>query len=359
MESHAIQDRTESHLALRYPTRANESKDREGNEMKLVTYETREGTLRLGALLDADGPSARVVDLAGAGAALSEGGGGAGAGSASALSSMQALLAAGEEGLDAARRALAFVQEQGPEASPFSLPAAHARLRAPIPRPGKVLALAGNYEAHRSEGGVKSPLSDKAVPEVFCKPVTAVIGPDDPILLPGPPVVAVDYEGELGVVIGRRCTRASASDAMQYVAGYLCVNDVSGRKLDPGFERDPDILDRAKYFDWLIGKWCDTFSPIGPWLTTADEVPDWRALHLETWVNGERRQETLAGEMIHSVERTIAWCSALMTLEPGDVIATGTPAGVGSAAGKVLQEGDVVEVRIEGLGVLRNPVGTA
>ena len=250
------------------------------------------------------------------------------------------------------------MQEQGAETSPFSLPAAHARLRAPIPRPGKVLALAGNYEAHRSEGGVKSPLSDKAVPEVFCKPVTAVIGPDDPILLPGPPVVAVDYEGELGVVIGRRCSRASASDALQYVAGYLCVNDVSGRKLDPGFERDPDILDRAKYFDWLIGKWCDTFSPIGPWLTTADEVPDWRALHLETWVNGERRQETLAGEMIHSVERTIAWCSALMTLEPGDVIATGTPAGVGSASGKLLREGDVVEVRIEGLGVLRNPVGS-
>ena len=163
-------------------------------------------------------------------------------------------------------------------------------------------------------------------------------------------MVEVDYEGELGVVIGRRCSRASASDAMQYVAGYLCVNDVSGRKLDPGFERDPDILDRAKYFDWLIGKWCDTFSPIGPWLTTADEVPDWRALHLETWVNGERRQETLAGEMIHSVERTIAWCSALMTLEPGDVIATGTPAGVGSASGKLLQEGDVVEVTDRGAG---------
>jgi 2-keto-4-pentenoate hydratase/2-oxohepta-3-ene-1,7-dioic acid hydratase in catechol pathway len=233
--------------------------------MKLVTYETREGARRLGALHDAEGPMARVVDLAAAAAALSEGDAGA-----AALTSMQALLGAGEEGLDAARRAVSLVREQGLESSPYTLPAAQVRLRAPIPRPGKVLALAGNYEAHRAEGGVKSPLAETALPEVFCKPVTAVIGPDDPILLPGPPVVAVDYEGELGVVIGRRCSRASVADAMQYVAGYLCVNDVSGRKLDPGFERDPATLDRAKYFDWLIGKWCDTFSPLGPWITTAD-----------------------------------------------------------------------------------------
>ena len=169
------------------------------------------------------------------------------------------------------------------------------RLRAPIPRPGKVLALAGNYEAHRSEGGVKSPLSDKAVPGGLLQ---AGDGGDRT----GRPHPAARAAGGRRRLRGRAggghrapLPRASASDALQYVAGYLCVNDVSGRKLDPGFERDPDILDRAKYFDWLIGKWCDTFSPIGPWLTTADEVPDWRALHLETWVNGERRQETWRG----------------------------------------------------------------
>jgi 2-keto-4-pentenoate hydratase/2-oxohepta-3-ene-1,7-dioic acid hydratase in catechol pathway len=323
--------------------------------MKLVTFEARDGEQRLGAVHGEGGPSGWIVDLAAAGAARNDA---SGAGSPS-LASLPALLSAGDAGLDAARWALRYAQERGVEDDRWGRPAARVRIRAPLPRPGKVLALAGNYESHRSEGGVKSPLAERALPEVFCKPATSVIGPDDPILLPGPPVVAVDYEGELGVVIGRRCSRVAADEALQYVAGYLCVNDVSGRRLDPGFERDPDILERARYFDWLIGKWCDTFCPIGPWLATADEVADPMALHLETYVNGERRQETSTGEMIHSIARTIAWCSALMTLEPGDVIATGTPAGVGSATGKLLQEGDVVEVRIGGLGVLRNPVGRA
>jgi 2-keto-4-pentenoate hydratase/2-oxohepta-3-ene-1,7-dioic acid hydratase in catechol pathway len=325
--------------------------------MKLVTYETRDGELRLGAVHGEAGASGLIIDLQAAGAARTEGAGGAGA--APVLDSLLSVLTAGDAGLDAARWALRFAEERGVEDERWGRPAARVRLKAPLTRPGKVLALAGNYEAHRSEGGVKSPLSDKALPEVFCKPQTSVIGPDDAILLPGPPVVAVDYEGELGVVIGRRASRVAADDALSYVAGYLCVNDVSGRKLDPGFERDPDILDRAKYFDWLIGKWCDTFCPIGPWMTTADEVADPMALHLETYVNGERRQETSTGEMIHSIARTIAWCSALMTLEPGDIIATGTPAGVGSASGKLLKDGDVVEVRIGGLGVLRNPVANA
>lgn len=323
--------------------------------MKLVTFEDLGGKWRLGAIQGDGGPQSQVIDLAAAG----EAGAGASDGGTRALSSMLALLAAGEEGLAAARTALRSAQEQGGISPQWMRPLAQTRLRAPIPRPGKVLALAGNYAAHRAEGGVKSPLATTALPEVFCKPGTSVIGTDEPIRLPGPPVLAVDYEGELGVVIGRRCTRAGADDALSYVGGYLCVNDVSGRKLDPGFARDPDVLDRAKFFDWLIGKWCDTFSPIGPWLTTADEVPDPMNLQLETYVNGERRQETSTGEMIHSIARTIAWCSALMTLEPGDVIATGTPAGVGSASGRLLQDGDVVEVRIGGLGVLRNPVAAA
>jgi 2-keto-4-pentenoate hydratase/2-oxohepta-3-ene-1,7-dioic acid hydratase in catechol pathway len=169
-------------------------------------------------------------------------------------------------------------------------------------------------------------------------------------------VVAVDYEGELGVVIGRRCTRVAADEALRYVGGYLCLNDVSGRKLDPGFERASDLLERAKFFDWLAGKWFDTFCPIGPWLVTPDEVADPMALTLLTRVNGEERQRSSTGDMIHSISRTIAWCSTVSTLEPGDVIATGTPSGVGSARGVFLKDGDVVEVEVEGLGVLRNPV---
>ena len=291
--------------------------------MKLVTYQAGKGggeEPRVGVL-----SGDRVIDVA---------------------PDMVALLTAGERGLREAEAAAG----RGDRV----LALADVRLRAPILRPGKVLALAGNYRAHRNEGGAV--LADSPLPEVFCKPVTSVIGPDEAIRLPGPPIVAVDYEGELGVVIGRTCSRVSEADALAYVAGYLCLNDVSGRKLDPGFERPPELAARAKFFDWLIGKWCDTFNPIGPWLVTADEVPDPMALTLVTRVNGEERQRTSTGEMIHSIVRTIAWCSSLMTLEPGDVIATGTPAGVGSASGRFLKEGDVVEVEIDGLGTLRNQV---
>jgi 2-keto-4-pentenoate hydratase/2-oxohepta-3-ene-1,7-dioic acid hydratase in catechol pathway len=143
---------------------------------------------------------------------------------------------------------------------------------------------------------------------------------------------------------------------MAHVAGYFPLNDVSGRKLDPGMDRDPAQAARNGYFDWLIGKWPDTFCPIGPWMTTADEVPDPMDLHLLVRVNGETRQDTSTAMMLHSIVRTIAWCSKFMTLEPGDIIATGTPAGVGSARGIFLQPGDVVEVEISGLGTLRNPV---
>jgi 2-keto-4-pentenoate hydratase/2-oxohepta-3-ene-1,7-dioic acid hydratase in catechol pathway len=316
--------------------------------MKLAMHQVGGGAPKLGAVVG-EGAQARIVDLAAAAQA-------AGAGGADALQSVHSLLEAGEAGLAAARRALAAA-DQRPAGEPRpSVLLAEARLRAPLPRPGKVLALAGNYPAHRAEGGVASPEPALALPEVFSKPATSVIGPDEPIRLPGPPVVAVDYEGELGVVIGRRCARAAEADALAYVGGYLCVNDVSGRQLDPGFQRPPDLLDRARFFDWLAGKWFDTFCPLGPWLVTADEIADPMALTLLTRVNGEPRQRTSTGEMIHSIARTIAWCSTVCTLEPGDVIATGTPAGVGSARGIFLKPGDVVEVEVERIGVLRNPV---
>ena len=288
--------------------------------MKLVTFQAAGEPPRAG-VLDGD----RVVEVA---------------------SSMRALL---RSGAGALRR-----EAEGALARGRSHGLSDVTLRAPLLRPGKVLALAGNYRAHRQEGGVVTP--DPPLPEVFCKPVTSVIGPDEPIRIPGPPVATVDYEGELGVVIGRSCFRVSEAAAYDYVAGYLCVNDVSGRKLDPGFERPPELADRARFFDWLIGKWPDTFCPIGPTLVTADEVRDPMDLTLVTRVNGEERQRTSTGEMIHSITRTIAWCSRFMTLEPGDIIATGTPAGVGSARDLFLKEGDIVEVEITGLGVLRNPV---
>ncbi len=319
--------------------------------MKLVTYLSTEQQPRLGALLSNAGRDV-ILDLAVA--AHTAGAAAKGRDVPDLFSSMLSFLASGQEGLSLAQAAIQQAQERGLDESEWCLSASDTRLLSPIPRPGKVLALAGNYRAHRAEGGVVS--SDPPIPEVFCKPVTSVIGPGEAVRLPGGPVVGVDYEGELGVVIGRTCSRVTAEEALSYVAGYLCVNDISGRKLDPGVERPPDLLERAKFFDWLIGKWCDTFCPIGPWLVTADEVGDPDELTLVTRVNGEERQRTRTGEMIHSIARTIAWCSSLMTLEPGDIIATGTPAGVGSATGRFLQPGDTVEVEITGLGILRNPV---
>ncbi len=322
--------------------------------MRLARFQVALGHPRLGAVLEdgraRGGPDGLVlIDLAAAASAAGD------ARSTGVLASVQSVLEAENEGLEAAAAALRFAQERGLDDPRWAAPA-QARLLAPLPRPGKILALAGNYRTHRAEGGVASPEPERSLPEVFCKPATAVIGPDEPIRLPGPPVVAVDYEGELGVVIGRRCSRVSEEAALAYVAGYLCVNDVSGRKLDPGFARSPDLLERARFFDWLAGKWFDTFCPLGPWLATAGEIADPMALTLITRVNGEERQRASTGEMIHSIARTIAWCSTICTLEPGDVIATGTPAGVGSARGVYLQAGDVVEVEVEGIGVLRNPV---
>jgi 2-keto-4-pentenoate hydratase/2-oxohepta-3-ene-1,7-dioic acid hydratase in catechol pathway len=321
--------------------------------MKLARYEIRGARPRLGAVVGAAGSGAtsegvRLVDLAAAAAASGR--------DAGLFSSPRTLLAAGEAALEAVAAALRFAQERGVDGAPWGVTLGEGELRAPIARPGKILALAGNYRAHRAEGGVASPEPDQALPELFCKPVTSVIGPEEAIRLPGPPVATVDYEGELGVVIGRTCSRVSADEAMSYVGGYLCLNDVSGRKLDPGFERSPAFLERAKFFDWLAGKWFDTFCPIGPWMVTADEIADPMALTLITRVNGEERQRTSTGEMIHSIARTIAWCSTVSTLEPGDVIATGTPSGVGSSRGIFLKAGDVVEVEIEGIGILRNPV---
>ena len=229
-------------------------------------------------------------------------------------------------------------------------------MRLPVPRPGKILALAGNYAAHRAEGGVGDHHTTTALPEVFCKPVTSVIGHDEAIVIPATLAADIDYEGELGVVIGTVCDNVSEADAMRHVAGYLCVNDVSARRIDPGYQREPAIMERARFYDWLIGKWPNTFCPIGPHLVTADEIPDPMALRLVTRVNGEVRQDASTGDMIHTIARQISFCSQLMTLEPGDIIATGTPSGVGFATGRFLQPGDVVEVEIERIGTLRNTV---
>jgi 2-keto-4-pentenoate hydratase/2-oxohepta-3-ene-1,7-dioic acid hydratase in catechol pathway len=197
--------------------------------------------------------------------------------------------------------------------------------------PGKIIALGLNTRAHAAELGVELP----AEPMIFFKPVSALIGPDDPIVYP-PQSHRVDYEAELAIVIKRRCHTVSAARALEYVLGYTALNDVTARDLHT-VDRSPS---RAKAFD--------TFCPLGPCIRT-DIDP--HALAIETWVNGVRRQSGSTKELILPVEEIVARVSEVMTLLPGDVIATGTLGGVGA-----LEPGDRVEVRIEGIGSLRNSV---
>jgi 2-keto-4-pentenoate hydratase/2-oxohepta-3-ene-1,7-dioic acid hydratase in catechol pathway len=247
---------------------------------------------------------------------------------------MTALLAAGPAALEAAARAAA---DPGAARHPL----ADVRLLTPVARPGKVLAIALNYALHIAEGGRERP----TVPTFFNKQTTSVIGPGDPIHVPRASS-QVDYEGELGVVIGRPARHVPKERALEVVAGYVVVNDVSVRD----WQRAAPTM--------TIGKSFDTHGPIGPWITTADEIPDPQALRLTTTVSGEVLQDASTAEMLFDVRDQIAHLSTAFTLEPGDVIATGTPAGVGMARDpqRWLRAGDVVRIEIDGVGVLENPV---
>lgn len=210
----------------------------------------------------------------------------------------------------------------------------------PIPDPDKIICLGLNYRSHAEEAGLKPP----EVPILFAKYRNALTGPASPVILPALSQ-EIDYEGELAVVIGRRCKDVSAGEALEYVAGYMAFNDVSAR----------DFQFRTS--QWLSGKALDTFAPCGPALVI-HEVSDPQNLNISTRVNGQTLQQSNTRNMIFSVAETIAYISQLLTLEPGDIIATGTPEGVGFKRNPpvFLQHGDVVEVEIDGIGTLRNPV---
>ncbi|MGD9695990.1 MAG: fumarylacetoacetate hydrolase family protein [Thermoleophilia bacterium] len=208
--------------------------------------------------------------------------------------------------------------------------------------PGKIVGIGWNYLEHIAEMGGERPLEH---PRVFAKLTTAVTGPSGPVVKPRY-TDQLDYEGELAVVIGRRARDVPVERALEHVFGYAVMNDVSAR------DRQQDEV------QWIRAKGGDTFAPWGPWVTTADEVPDPQALALRTWVNGELRQDATTAWMIFPVAELIAWCAASFTLEPGDVIATGTPPGVG--AGRTppafLEPGDRVRIEIDGLGALEHAV---
>lgn len=228
-------------------------------------------------------------------------------------------------------------------------------LRVPVPAPGKLMLLAGNYSKHVAETGGQVEVRSNTFPYVFMKPhATTLTHPGDPIRIPSISPDHIDWEIELGVIIGRECHGVSESEALQYVAGFTVINDVSDRKFRP----NPARVERPKdaFFDWLHGKWHDTFCPMGPCVLPADELADPQQLPLKLTVNGAVEQDASTAEMDFPVAAVVAFLSSWVTLHPGDIISTGTPDGVGMAKGKFLKPGDIVEASIGGIGVLRNPV---
>jgi 2-keto-4-pentenoate hydratase/2-oxohepta-3-ene-1,7-dioic acid hydratase in catechol pathway len=280
--------------------------------VKLCTFD-HAGAQRTGVVLDD-----AVVDLAAAAPELPP--------------DLVALLAAGPAALGRAQRAAADARAR--------LPLASVRLAAPIARPPKLLAIGLNYADHVAEAGLETP----KLPMVFNKQSTCVTGPFEPVHLPRASS-ALDYEGELAFVIGRRCRHVPRARAHEVVAGYLVMNDVSVRDW------------QLRIPTWTMGKSFDTHGPLGPWLTTADEI-DPSGLRLRTWVNGELRQDSNTKHLIFDCAAIVEHLSTAFTLEPGDVVATGTPGGVGIAMKppRLLKVGDVMRVEIDGLGALENRV---
>jgi acylpyruvate hydrolase len=256
---------------------------------------------------------------------------------------LQGLLCGGTRALEAARRALEFARERRDVADRAGVWAdvSETAFLAPVLRPGKIVCVGLNYRSHLEEIAEPAP----GFPILFHKSVTSIIGHRQAIVLPRVSR-QVDYEGELAVVIGRRGKYIQESNALNHVAGYTCANDVSAH----------DIEFRTS--QWTSGKMLDTFCPLGPVLVTADEIANPNRLAIKTVLNGRTVQESSTSDMLFSVPFLISYISSLATLEPGDVILTGTPAGVGcnQKPQVFLQAGDEVCVQIEGIGTLANPV---
>jgi len=253
---------------------------------------------------------------------------------------MLELLAGGAAAMADLRTAVRDASADPRTVAGLGRPLADVNLAAPVPRPGKVVAIGRNYADHAAEGGAAPP----AEPLIFAKWPSSVIASGDEIRWATALTTQVDYEAELGVVMGRPARRIGEAEALDHVLGYSCLNDVSARDLQFG--------DRQ----WVRGKSLDTFCPMGPAVVTLDELIDPHDLAITCHVNDELVQSSRTAHMLFSVSRLVAYCSQAFTLEPGDVIATGTPAGVGvyRHPPRFLADGDVVRVTIEGVGELVN-----
>jgi 2-keto-4-pentenoate hydratase/2-oxohepta-3-ene-1,7-dioic acid hydratase in catechol pathway len=287
-----------------------------GDGMKLATF-SHGGSARIGLVVGEE-----MVDLAVAAPDLPR--------------NMIAFLEAGPEAMEAAQAAISASCAEGSR-----IPLAEVHLEAPITRPPKFLAVGLNYADHVAESGMEIPKD----PTIFNKQSTCVTGPTDPVHVPKVSHV-LDYEGELGIVIGRRGRHISREDAADFIAGYVVVNDVTVRDW------------QFKTPTWTMGKSFDTHGPIGPWIVTTDEIPDPHQLGLRTFVNGELRQESNTKQLIFDCFFLVEFFSKAFTLEPGDLIATGTPGGVGilSKPPQLLKAGDIVRVEIDGIGEIENPI---
>jgi 2-keto-4-pentenoate hydratase/2-oxohepta-3-ene-1,7-dioic acid hydratase in catechol pathway len=279
--------------------------------MKLVTFRGPGGTLRPGALVDS-----AIVDLVATDRDLP--------------ASIRAILA--EDRLPQVEKAVK---------SSHAVRVAQVDLAAPVPDPGKIICIGLNYRDHAAESAMSVPTE----PVVFAKFGSSIVGPDQPIVLPRLSS-EVDYEAELVVVIGRRAIDVPEAEAPKYIGGYTLGNDVSARDWQlqkPGGQ-------------WILGKSFTSFAPLGPAITTADEIPDPQALDIQFRLNGERLQHSNTSHMIFRVDHLVSYLSRIVPLEPGDLIFTGTPPGVGFARKPpiYLQDGDVCEVEIDKLGTLRN-----
>ncbi len=242
-------------------------------------------------------------------------------------------------GTDRLRELHSAAQGQQPD---LLQPREQLRIGPPVPDPQKIICLGLNYRDHAKEAGLGEP----SAPMFFAKFANSLIGPTDAIVPPAAAIGKLDYEAELAVVIGRRARNLDSAQALQYVAGAMAFNDVSARDLQMANPL------------WTGGKAIDTFGPCGPSLVLLDEIADLQDLGIRARVNGETVQEGTTASMIFSVAETVAFLSQIMTLEPGDMIATGTPAGVGNARDPqlFLHPGDTVEVEIERIGTLRNRI---
>ncbi|MGE3797530.1 MAG: fumarylacetoacetate hydrolase family protein [Thermomicrobiales bacterium] len=302
--------------------------------MKFVSYSVDCKPFRAGLSINGS-----VVDLADGAASIG----------ASLPDNLVEIIQQGDNAIEISRQ----VERGGADGSIASVPESSVVLGAAVQTPPTIFLLAGNYQSHITEGGAAPVDKAKINPRPFIKPTTAIIGPNDDIEIPADSDT-LDYEIEIAAVIGKGGKHIAESEANDHIVGYTVFNDVSARSLKLAEGRSQRAGD--DFFDWLLGKWCDTFAAIGPYLVTGDETGDPGKLEMALKVNGELRQHSDAGEMIFSIPESIAFLSRFVTLRPGDLLCMGTPGGVGATTETYLKSGDVVVAEIEKLGTLQNTV---